>query len=176
MRIFYLVSILVVLAPCLLRGQGFKIYDSFSDLEERITQAGPNTTLVINFWATWCAPCVAELPDFDVLHQNYAGANFQVLLVSLDFKSRLEKTVIPFLEKRRMKPEVVLLADQDADNWIPRVHPNWDGAIPATVVIRGGERALFPGQFENYEELEKFVFDFLKTVRKAAHVGCEGTR
>ncbi|MBK6933115.1 MAG: redoxin domain-containing protein [Saprospirales bacterium] len=176
MRNLYLISTLFFLATCMLRGQAFTVYDSFSELEDRIREVDHNTTLVINFWATWCGPCVEELPCFEELHRNYASADFQVLLVSLDFKSRLEQKFIPFLEKHQLKPEVVLLADQDADNWIPKIHPDWQGALPATVVLRGGQRALFPEKFEHYEDLEAFVLNFVKSVRKATNMGCKGTR
>lgn len=176
MRNLYLISFICFLAPCVLRGQSFTVYDSFPQLEARIHQLSKKTTVVINFWATWCGPCVEELPCFDELHQKFAGPDFEVWLVSLDFKSRLEKQFIPFLEKKHLKPEVILLADQDADSWIPKMHPNWEGTLPATVIIRGSQRALFPEQFENYEQLEAFVLSFLKTVQKAACLGSEGTR
>ena len=159
-----------------MRAQAFTVCDSFSELEARIQKAGDQTTLVLNFWATWCAPCVEELPYFEKLHQRYASSEFEVILVSLDFKSQLEKRFLPFLEKRQLKPEIILLADQDADSWIPKVHPDWEGPIPATVVIRGDQRALFPDQFANYQQLETFVFDFVKKTGKAICLGSKGTR
>ena len=177
MRNLFLVSFFCFLALGALRGQAYTVFDRFSDLEARIQALSCKTTVVINFWATWCGPCVEELPCFDDLHQKYDGPNFEVWLVSLDFKSRLEKQFIPFLEKKQLKPEVILLADQDADNWIPKMHPDWEGTLPATVVLRGGRRALYPEQFENFEELEAFVLSFLKkTVQKVASVGSEGAR
>ncbi|TNE61072.1 MAG: redoxin domain-containing protein [Bacteroidetes bacterium] len=176
MRNLYLVSILFLLTPCAIRAQAFTVFDSFSDLEKRIQKADANTTLVLNFWATWCSPCVEELPCFEELNRNFTGPGFEVILVSLDFKSQLDKRFLPFLEKQQLKSEVVLLADQDADSWIPKVHPKWEGALPATVVIRGGQRAFYPDQFENYQELETFVFDFVKKTRKAMCLDSKGTR
>lgn len=176
MRNLYLVSLLLFITTCALRGQVFTTYESFSELEQRIQQAGSKTTTVINFWATWCGPCVEELSYFQELHQNFAGPDFQILLISLDMKNRLDKSLIPFLEKHQPKSEVILLSDQDADSWIPKVHPNWEGTIPATVVIRGEQRALFSEQFASYAELETFVTDFLKKVQKAIPHGISGTR
>jgi thiol-disulfide isomerase/thioredoxin len=152
------------------------VYDNFSELEERIKQVDDQTTLVLNFWATWCSPCVEELPSFDELQLKHAKSDFQVILVSLDFKSKLEKSFIPFLEERQLKPEVALLADQDADTWIPKIHPNWEGTIPATIVIRGNQRSLFSEKFQNYDELESFVLNFVNKVQKATCVGSKGTR
>lgn len=176
MRNICFILFLWMLAPCVLRGQAFTIYNNFSELEERIDQLKSNTTLVINFWATWCAPCVEELPSFEKLYQKHADSNFQVILISLDFKSRLEKNFIPFLEKYQLKPEVALLADQDGDNWIPKIHPNWEGTLPATVVIRGSDRALFPEQFQTFEDLENFVMNFVNKVQKGIIKGSKGTR
>ena len=176
MRNLYLIFFLCLLAPCVARGQTFTVYDSFSDLEERLNQVEDNTTLVINFWATWCKPCVEELPIFDQLFLKHADSNFQVILVSLDFKSRLEKSFIPFLEKHQLQPELALLADQNGDSWIPKIHPNWEGTLPATVVIRGGSRALYAEQFSSYEELENFVVNFVIKVQKGISMGSKGTR
>lgn len=176
MRILYLVSFLCFLGSCALRGQAYTVYDDFSQLENRIKQTSSKTVLVINFWATWCRPCVEELPCFEELHQKYANTNFEVLLVSLDFKSKLENQFVPFLANKKLKSEVILLADQDADSWIPKMHPSWEGAIPTTVLIRGGQREVHTEQFHNFEELETFVLSFLKTVQKVTGLSTEGSR
>lgn len=138
----------------------YTVYDSFPQLEARLRQSS-SATLVVNFWATWCKPCVEELPQFEQLHQNYASANVKVLLVSLDFKTQLEQRLIPFLRDNKLSPEVIVLADQDADTWIPRVQSAWDGAIPITLVIKGGRSAFHRDQFKDYNELEAFVRPFL---------------
>ncbi len=141
-------------------AQDFSIYDNIQQLESRITQAG-DATIVINFWATWCKPCVEELPCFDELKAQYSGSDIQILLVSLDFKSQLEKKFLPFLRSQNIKSEVALLADQDVNSWIPRIYEDWDGAIPATIVLRGGKRKFSLGKFSSLEELDAFVQPFL---------------
>ena len=87
-----------------------------------------------------------------------------MILVSLDFKSQLEKKFIPFLKERQFKSEIALLADQDANTWIPKISAEWDGAIPATVIIKGQQRKFNLGKFANYTELETFVRPFLADV------------
>ena len=128
--------------------------------------ADTDTVLVLNFWATWCAPCVEELPYFEELYRKHAGADLQIWMVSLDFKSKLEKQFIPFLQQRQMKMEMILLSDQDADSWIPRVYPSWQGTLPATLIVHNGQRAFHAEQFANYEQLENFVLSFLKKIKK----------
>ncbi len=140
----------------------YVIYDSMPQLEERIRQSSHATTLVIKFWATWCKPCVEELPMFEQLNERYGEKNVKVLLVSLDFKSQLQKRFLPFLETTRLKSEVVLFADQDANTWIPRISEDWDGAIPATYIVRDGKREFHQGRFKDFSELETFMTPFLK--------------
>lgn len=154
-----------VLLICLLsffkaQTQDFAVYDSLPQLISRIQQAG-NSTLVLNFWATWCKPCVEELPSFEELRRQYADKDVQVLLVSLDFKSQIEKKLLPFLKAQQLKSDVVLFADQDANTWIPYIHEQWDGAIPVTLVIKGKVKAISHGKFEEYSDLEKFVTPFI---------------
>lgn len=160
-RSFRLFGFLLCLLACSKAGaQDFAVYDSIPQLITRIQQAG-NSTLVLNFWATWCKPCVEELPCFEELRKQYADKNVQVLLVSLDFKSQLEKKLLPFLRAQQLQSEVVLFADQDANTWIPYIHDKWDGAIPVTLVFKGNERAISHGKFEEYSDLEKFILPFL---------------
>ncbi|MCS6928086.1 MAG: TlpA family protein disulfide reductase [Saprospiraceae bacterium] len=164
MRKVYAILLSFLLAPCALRAQVFKIYENFSELEERIAKADGNKLLVINFWATYCKPCVKELPFFNQLYHKYGSQNFEILLVSLDFRSQLEKKFVPFLRSYTLQPEVILLSDQDADSWIPRVQPEWDGAIPLTMLVRGKARDFHVGEFESFEELEHFIHNFFQRV------------
>jgi thiol-disulfide isomerase/thioredoxin len=151
-------------------SQNFAIYDSLPQLEARIKQIDKNTTLVINFWATWCKPCIEELPFFESLHERYKNSNYEVVLVSLDFKSRLEKTIIPFLNERKIKSEVILFADQDANTWIPRIEESWDGAIPATIVLHGGTKTFYHGKFDDFAQLETFVLNSVGSVSDPENV------
>jgi thiol-disulfide isomerase/thioredoxin len=157
-RIFILLICLLAFAKT--QAQEFAVYDSLPQLISRIQQAG-NSTLVLNFWATWCKPCVEELPSFEELHKHYADNDVKVLLVSLDFKSQLEKKFIPFLQAQQLKSDVVLFADQDANTWIPYIHEEWDGAIPVTLVIKGNIKAISHGKFDEYTDLENFVLPFI---------------
>ncbi|MFN0215519.1 MAG: TlpA disulfide reductase family protein [Saprospiraceae bacterium] len=139
-----------------LRAQKLVVYDNLEQLQSRISRAG-DTTLVLNFWATWCIPCVEELHYFDVLQENYGSQNVQVVLVSLDFKSNIEKKVLPLLKRKQLKSEVALMADQDLNAWIPMIYEGWDGGIPATLVMQGKKRLFKSGKFANPVELDSFV-------------------
>jgi len=133
-----------------------KVYETFSELEQDLlTDISPDSTYVINFWATWCGPCIKELPYFEELNAMYSDEAFRQILVSLDDPKKLERKVIPFLTKNKIESEVVLLADGKANSWIDRVDPTWSGAIPITLILRGKEKKFYEREFHSTEELEE---------------------
>jgi thiol-disulfide isomerase/thioredoxin len=111
---------------------------------------------VINFWATWCAPCVREIPAFEALHENYAENKVKVLLVSLDFPNHLDSRLLPFIKERNMQSQVILLHEPNANRWIPLVSEEWSGAIPATIIYGRGFRRFYEQEF-TYEQLEEII-------------------
>lgn len=115
---------------------------------------------VINFWATWCAPCVKELPYFEKINKDYASKNVEVLLVSLDFPKQVEKKLIPFINKKKLQSEVVFLNDVNEDVWIKAIDESWSGAIPATIIYNKNKRKFYEQSFD-YETLENELKTFL---------------
>lgn len=89
----------------------------------------------MNFWATWCKPCVAELPDFEKINNEYKTKKVKVLLVSMDFREDMKKRVIPFLKKNKYTTETVLLDETDG-SFIDKISKDWSGAIPGTLFIK----------------------------------------
>ena len=122
----------------------------FAELEP-IFQKQNDTTYVINFWATWCKPCVKELPYFENVNANPSEEKIKVILVSIDFPEKLESHVMPFVKKNNIQSEVILLADDDANTWIPKVDSTWSGAIPATVIYKADKRVFVEGSMTQVE-------------------------
>lgn len=133
---------------------------NFEELEKNYFQNKNDSIYIINFWATWCKPCVKELPAFEKIATNYSDKKVKVLLVSLDFTDKIESQVIPFIKKNNIQSEVVLLDDADANSWIPKVSAEWSGAIPATVIYKKGNRKFYEQSFI-FEELENELKLFL---------------
>lgn len=133
-----------------------KVYEKFEDMESSILKdLNADTTYVVNFWATWCGPCVKELPYFEELNALYVDKAFKQILVSLDDPRKLESKVIPFIKKNKIESEVVLLADGKANNWIDKVDPNWSGAIPITLIIKGDKKLFYEREFHSTFEIEE---------------------
>lgn len=130
------------------------IFDNYLSLEKAVLN-DKNTTYVVNFWATWCAPCIKELPYFEKL--NSENKQVKVVLVSLDFKDQFESKLVPFLKKKSIKSDVVLLTDKDYNSWLPKVDNEWSGSIPATLIIKNGKKTFAERVFSDYEELNQFV-------------------
>ena len=129
---------------------------------EAILTKNDDKTYIINFWATWCKPCVEELPAFEKLYETYKNKDVVLVLVSLDFPNQLESRVLPFIEKNHLKGKVVLMGDPDQNTWIPKVSPEWSGAIPATVIYNKNTRKFYEQSFD-YNTLETELTKFLKT-------------
>lgn len=88
---------------------------------KQIMEYQDDTVVVLNFWATWCRPCVKELPTFDATGQELKSEGVEMILISLDALTRLETNVKPFLQKRNMKSTMWLLDDPDFNSWLPRL-------------------------------------------------------
>jgi thiol-disulfide isomerase/thioredoxin len=129
-----------------LDGDGVALLSSMSN----------DTTYVINFWATWCSPCVKEIPIFEKLHKESVDSKLKVILISLDFPRQIDSRVIPFLKEKGVSAEVRIMTDMDYNAWIERVDPAWTGAIPATLIYQKDQRVFLEKEL-TYDELKKHI-------------------
>jgi thiol-disulfide isomerase/thioredoxin len=117
-----------------------------------------DTTYIINFWATWCKPCIEELPYFEAIQKQYAGQPVQVVLVSMDFAKDVDKKVNPFVARHKIKSTVFLLDEPDQNAWIDLVDPSWSGAIPATLLVNNSRKQrLFLEKPLTLEQLRSYL-------------------
>ncbi|MBK9398842.1 MAG: TlpA family protein disulfide reductase [Saprospiraceae bacterium] len=116
-----------------------------------------DTTYVVNFWATWCRPCVEELPYFLEAEEKFKGQKVKFIMVSMDFPKMLESRLKPFLQKNKLPGQVILLNDPDGNTWIPKVNKDWDGAIPVTYIYNKEKSIFISTNFENAEQLIKNI-------------------
>lgn len=112
--------------------------------------------VVINFWSTWCKPCIEEIPGFLKVAEKYKNDSVQLWLVSQDTRSLFESGQLKnWIAKRKWQANWYWLNETDADYYCPLVDVSWSGVIPATVVIhpkktyyRFVEESMKPEQLE----------------------------
>jgi len=123
---------------------------------EHWLNADTDTVYVLNFWATWCGPCVAELPSFEKLNEQYASKKVKVVLISTDFKRNVESKLKPFVKRKNLRSQVVFMDEPNPNVWVNLVSPEWSGAIPATLIVskQKNKRLFFEKQM-TFKELEK---------------------
>lgn len=131
-RFVFIIALAVISLPVFAQTKAVKLI-SLQQLEKRISN--PDTVYVVNFWATWCGPCVAELPNFDKLQQTFTCKPLKVLLVSMDFKSKLNTDLIPFIKNRKTISEVFLANKTSEQAFINGIDKSWSGALPATLIV-----------------------------------------
>jgi thiol-disulfide isomerase/thioredoxin len=141
---------------CSLRSVFAQVETVHFDYIQKLMTSTSDTTYIINFWATWCKPCVAELPEFEAINAETNGNKIKVILVSMDFKSQLTGRVIPFVKEKKLESKVVLLDEPDYNSWIDKVDKSWGGGIPATLIVNSskGRHAFYEKEMTR-EELEK---------------------
>jgi thiol-disulfide isomerase/thioredoxin len=129
---------------------------------ERILNSSDNRLFVVNFWATWCPPCVAELPGFEKASQFYDRNKVKFILVSLDFPSQVNSQLIPFLKKNGITIDVSVMTNLDYNSWIEKVDKAWQGDIPATLLFNNHKKLRYfhSGEIEE-AELKKYINSFL---------------
>jgi thiol-disulfide isomerase/thioredoxin len=103
------------------------------DLMNRVS--GTDTLYIINFWATWCGPCLKELPEFDKLAEAYTNRPVKILLVSVDFPKDYPKKIVALAKKKKLQHELSWLNETDANYFIPKIDNRWQGSIPATLIL-----------------------------------------
>lgn len=143
MKLLFFISLFLSLNSSL-KAQEIKAYKA-EDLMQRI-RSHPDSFYIVNFWATWCGPCIKELPEFDKLNDYFIGKPVKILLVSTDFKDHYPRKLASFIHRRKLEHEVIWLNETNANEFIPKIEESWGGAIPATLLFFG------KNQYKNFFE------------------------
>jgi thiol-disulfide isomerase/thioredoxin len=151
--------VIIFSRPSVLTGQKVE-YINAAGLE-KILHNTDNKLYVINFWATWCAPCVAEIPAFETVSRDYDKAGVRFIFISLDFPSKVKEQLIPFLEKNKIDQEVAIMMETDANLWIDKVDPSWQGNIPSTLFLNNQKKIrYFHPEALDEKELRKLISSY----------------
>ncbi len=150
-KILFLVFLLFSFS--LLNAQSIKRWK----MDDLLKYADQNdSVLVINFWATFCGPCIAEIPYFHSITAKYKKQQVKLLLVSLDFKEYYPQKIRDFAKKRKYTAEIVWLDEEKPDEFCPKVDSSWTGSMPATLFInkKTGYRKFVEAEMKP-QDLEK---------------------
>jgi thiol-disulfide isomerase/thioredoxin len=145
------VAIIAVLIGMMVSAQEIKKI-KITDLEKTIAEA--KTPLIVNFWATFCVPCIEEIPYFQEEVKKHAADSVQLILVSLDLPDDYAK-IAPFATRRKFTATIVWLNETNADYFCPKVDRKWSGAIPSSLFINNktGYRKFYEEQL-SHEKLK----------------------
>ena len=151
-KLFFIVTLL--LSAGAISAQPIEKW-KIAQLEAYIKQS--DKPLIVNFWATFCKPCVEEIPYFQSLAKKYEKEGIKLLLVSLDLKEAYPN-IKEFASKHQFRAPIVYLNETNADIFCPKVDEKWSGAIPASLFVNNktGYRKFFEEQIPE-EKLEKEI-------------------
>jgi thiol-disulfide isomerase/thioredoxin len=151
-------KIVVLLGICISLGCSAQTAETIklNDLEKVLTKKGDKIT-VVNFWATWCAPCVKELPLFEKLSASNPDVEVTLVSMDLDLDPNPDK-VYKFVSRKNIKSKVVLLNEQNPNEWIDKIEKDWSGALPATIIVnqKTGQRKFIEKELHE-GDLEKLI-------------------
>ena len=97
---------------------------------------------LVNFWATWCAPCMVEFHEFVTINRMYRHRDFELVMVSLNRPDE-EGTVLEFLKKQQASNRNLIFASAERDKLINAFEPDWSGAVPYTVLINPEGKIIY---------------------------------
>ena len=111
---------------------------SINELQAYIQKS--DKPLVVNFWATFCKPCVEEIPYFQQAIRNQYKGEVELLLVSLDLPAYYPQKIAAFAAQKNFSASIAWLNETDADYFCPKIDQKWSGAIPCTLMVNNKKR------------------------------------
>ncbi len=116
-----------------------------SGVKDLIKNSSSGKVRLINIWATWCGPCITEFPDLVIIDRMYRGRPFEFVSISAD-KPAKKYDVLKFLKKAEASNKNYIFNKDDVYQLIEAVDPDWQGALPYTMVIEPGGKIIYKKQ------------------------------
>jgi len=151
--------LLIIIFGCDKDNFKLKTVDA-SDINKQVESHQGNKAVLINFWATYCAPCIEEFPMIVDLSKQYKDKDLKVYFVSADWLDR-EDEVINFLKEAGVEGLSFIKEEGNDNNFINAISREWSGALPFTIVYNKN------GDLSDYWEMKKNKDRFESAIIKA---------
>ncbi|MBS4044276.1 MAG: TlpA family protein disulfide reductase [Chitinophagaceae bacterium] len=155
------IFILLVFFGCIVVANSQKITTFKINDVVKYYSAKNDTVYIINFWATFCKPCIEEIPDFIKLVEQYKSKKVKLLLVSVDLPSYLPKKLPEFIKANKFNTNHAWLNETNADYFCPKIDEKWSGAIPSTLIVNNKKK------YRKFFESELTAVEFEKALLEA---------
>ncbi len=155
----FLLLLILILSATTTSAQEIKLW-KLADLEAAMSKTDKPT--IFNFWASFCKPCIEEIPYFQQIVKKYDSEGVQLILVSLDMKEHYPQKIKAFAKKFKFTAPLVFLDENDADKFCPAVDKKWSGVIPASLFVNNktGFRSFYEDQLSKTQfdnEIKKMI-------------------
>ena len=111
----------------------------------KLRQNGSGKLRLVNFWATWCGPCITEFPDLVKINRSFRHRAFELVTVAANFPDE-RNAVLAFLQKNQASNQNLLFADTDKYKSMAAFDPEWNGALPYTLLLGPKGEVLYQMQ------------------------------
>lgn len=125
-----------------LAAEPVSITPANADALKALRAGNPNKFRLVNFWATWCAPCVAEFPELITLHRMYRHREFELVTVALNRPDE-QQQVLEFLRKQQASNTNLIFASAEREKLINAFDPDWQGVVPYTLLLSPEGKVLY---------------------------------
>ena len=161
MKQFFIAVLACLILAGLTHGQEVKSISKVDELKG-IMDANKGKVVLLNFWATWCKPCVKEFPELVKLYNDYKDKGFTLVFISADVPEEVKSKVVPFLNTQGVDFTTYNIGFDKPEDLINYIDKDWQGAIPSTYIYdkNGNMKTSILGT-KTYAQFESEISKYL---------------
>ncbi|MEQ8525630.1 TlpA disulfide reductase family protein [Gracilimonas sp.] len=156
-----IISFILIFVSFSFSGDKILVDATADQIMAKVAEYEGEKPVLMNFWATWCAPCIEEFPYLMELNEKYEG-QFKLILVSGDFREARDEAEV-FLKKQGVDFETYFKVGKD-NEFITTISNKWTGALPFTIVYN--KEGNVTASWEGKAELETFESEIVNVINE----------